>query len=155
MAFITSKIGTGRIWYAVWNDASGKRPRESTGFPVAGNSTLTPAQAKAMAEQYALGKECAANGTPVDKVIDAVRAVGARDGMDGRVPTLREFLAGIPATTSESSEKNRRRSFKVFMEFLAVLFETIIKMVFVGAVAFGGICLGRYLRKKKDEKDDK
>ena len=118
MAFITSKIGTGRIWYAVWNDASGKRHRESTGFPVAGNSTLTPAQAKAMAEQYALGKECAANGTPVDKVIDAVRAVGARDGMDGRIPTLREFLAGIPATTSESSEKNRRRSFKVFMEFL-------------------------------------
>ena len=41
------------------------------------------------------------------------------------------------------------------MEFLAVLFETIIKMVFVGAVAFGGICLGRYLRKKKDEKDEK
>ena len=118
MAFITSKIGTGRIWYAVWNDASGKRHRESTGFPVAGNSTLTPAQAKAMAEQYAHGKECAANGTPVDKVIDAVRAVGARDGMDGRVPSLREFLAGIPATTSESSEKNRRRSFKVFMEFL-------------------------------------
>lgn len=118
MAFITSKIGTGRIWYAVWNDASGKRHRESTGFPVAGNSTLTPAQAKAMAEQYAIGKECAANGTPVDKVIDAVRSVGARDGMDGRVPTLREFLSSIPATTSESSERNRRRSFKVFMEYL-------------------------------------
>jgi hypothetical protein len=49
MAFITSKIGTGRIWYAVWNDASGKRHRESTGFPVAGNSTLTQAEAKAMA----------------------------------------------------------------------------------------------------------
>ena len=118
MAFITSKIGTGRIWYAVWNDASGKRHRESTGFPVAGNSTMTPAQAKAMAEQYAHAKESAATGTPVDKVIDAVRAIGARDGMDGRVPTLREFLAGIPATTSESSEKNRRRSFKVFMEYL-------------------------------------
>lgn len=41
------------------------------------------------------------------------------------------------------------------MQFLAVLFETIIKMVFIAAVAFGGICLGRYLRKKKDEKDEK
>ena len=39
--------------------------------------------------------------------------------------------------------------------FLPVLFETIVKMLIVGAAAFGGICLGRYLRKKKDEKDEK
>lgn len=41
------------------------------------------------------------------------------------------------------------------MVFLGTLFETLIKMVIIGAVAFGGICLGRYLRKKKDEKDEK
>ena len=41
------------------------------------------------------------------------------------------------------------------MEFLKVLIETVIKMVIVGAVAYAGICLGRYLRKKKDEKDEK
>ena len=41
------------------------------------------------------------------------------------------------------------------MKFLSVLFETVIKMAFIGAVAYGGICLGRYLRKKKDEKDEK
>ena len=44
---------------------------------------------------------------------------------------------------------------EVFMTFLSVLFETIVKMVIIGAVAFGGICLGRYLRKKKDEKDER
>ena len=44
---------------------------------------------------------------------------------------------------------------EVFMTFLSVLFETILKMVIIGAVAFGGICLGRYLRKKKDEKDER
>ena len=37
------------------------------------------------------------------------------------------------------------------MAFLGVLIETIIKMLIVGAVAFGGICLGRHLRKKHDE----
>ena len=44
---------------------------------------------------------------------------------------------------------------EVFMTFLAAVFETLFKMIFIGAVAFGGICLGKYLRKKKDEKDEK
>lgn len=39
--------------------------------------------------------------------------------------------------------------------FLATLVETLIKMVIIGAFAYGGIMLGRYLRKKKDEKDEK
>lgn len=38
------------------------------------------------------------------------------------------------------------------MAFLGALIETVIKMVIVGGVAFGGICLGRHLRKKHDEK---
>ena len=44
---------------------------------------------------------------------------------------------------------------EVFMTFLSVLVETLAKMVIIGVVAFGGILLGRYLRKKKDEKDEK
>ena len=39
--------------------------------------------------------------------------------------------------------------------FLTALIEAIIKMIIIGAVAYGGIMLGRYLRKKKDEKDEK
>ena len=38
------------------------------------------------------------------------------------------------------------------MAFLGALIEAIVKMVIIGAVAFGGICLGRFLRKKHDEK---
>lgn len=38
------------------------------------------------------------------------------------------------------------------MAFLATLIETVIKMIIVAAVAFGGIQLGRHLRKKHDEK---
>ena len=41
------------------------------------------------------------------------------------------------------------------MTFLIAVVETLIKMVIIGVVAFGGIQLGRYLRKKKDEKDEK
>lgn len=38
--------------------------------------------------------------------------------------------------------------------FLTALIEAIIKMIIIGAVAYGGIMLGRYLRKQKDEKDE-
>ena len=39
--------------------------------------------------------------------------------------------------------------------FLTTLIETLVKMIIIGAFAYGGIMLGRYLRKKKDEKDEK
>ena len=41
------------------------------------------------------------------------------------------------------------------MAFLVAIIETLFKVIVIGAVAFGGILLGRYLRKKKDEKDEK
>ncbi len=41
------------------------------------------------------------------------------------------------------------------MEFLSAVLESLFKIVVIGAVAFGGICLGRFLRKKKDAKIDK
>lgn len=40
------------------------------------------------------------------------------------------------------------------MTFIASLIQTLFKMIVIGAVAFGGILLGKYLRKKKDEKDE-
>lgn len=39
------------------------------------------------------------------------------------------------------------------MEFFATLIATLIKMVIVGAFAFGGIKCGQYLRKRKNEKE--
>jgi len=39
------------------------------------------------------------------------------------------------------------------MAFLGTLIQTIIKMVVVGAVAFGGIILGKRLRDNKDTKE--
>ena len=37
------------------------------------------------------------------------------------------------------------------MAFIAALIQTLFKMIIVGAVAFGGIMLGKKLRNKKDE----
>ena len=39
------------------------------------------------------------------------------------------------------------------MGFLSGLIETLIKMVFIAVVAYGGIRFGRSLRMKKDAKD--
>ena len=39
------------------------------------------------------------------------------------------------------------------MAFLGALIQTVIKMVIVGAVAFGGVVLGKKLRNKKDQKN--
>lgn len=38
------------------------------------------------------------------------------------------------------------------MAFLSALIQTLFKVVVIGSVAFGGILLGRFLRKKVDNK---
>ena len=39
------------------------------------------------------------------------------------------------------------------MAFIGSIISTIIKMIIIGAVAFGGIVLGKSLRRKKEEKE--
>ena len=41
------------------------------------------------------------------------------------------------------------------MAFLSYLIQMIVKMILVAAVAFGGICLGKKLRDRKDEKSQR
>ncbi|MGI6019582.1 MAG: hypothetical protein ACOX8M_12475 [Marvinbryantia sp.] len=36
------------------------------------------------------------------------------------------------------------------MDFIVYLVQTVVKMLLIAAVAFGGICLGKKLRDKKD-----
>ena len=74
---------------------------------------------RALAEQTAAAMEAAASGeTPAYKACDAVRKVAEIHGCAGKIPTVREYFAAFPRTASESSEKNRARSFKVFLEYL-------------------------------------
>ncbi len=74
---------------------------------------------RALAEQTAAAMEAAASGeTPAHKACDAVRKVAELHGCAGKIPTVREYFAAFPRTARESTEKNRSRSFKVFLEFL-------------------------------------
>ena len=113
MAGLTKRNG---MWYATWKQ-NGTTIKRATGFPV-GSTREEQRKNKLAAEQTANSMEATAKGQPIDKALDAVRAVGELVGSATRIPSLRDFLTSIPATTSESSEKNRRRSFKVFMEYL-------------------------------------
>lgn len=63
--------------------------------------------------------EQAAKGLrPADKVLDSVRGALELAGMEGHIPSVREYLEAFPKLAREQSERNRRRSFKVFLEFL-------------------------------------
>ena len=119
MAFITEKIGTGRIWYAFYDDASGKRHRKSTGLPVAGNSTMTPAQTKATAQHMADSMEAVAKGnTTYTRAADALRAVAQMHGMGAVMPSVRDFLTAFQGQAGAKTESNRRRAFNAFLEWL-------------------------------------
>lgn len=41
------------------------------------------------------------------------------------------------------------------MAFLSYFIETVVKMILVAAVAFGGICFGKKLRDRKDQNAEK
>lgn len=114
MAGVTVRGG---MFYAVWK-VDGVNKFKSTRIPAAGDKSMSRQQAEAMARQIANSMEASAKGAAVDKALDAVRAVASLQGTHTRVPSVREFLESVPETTSESSEKNRRRAFRVFLDYL-------------------------------------
>lgn len=80
---------------------------------------MTPRQAKLKAQQQADIMEQAAKGiTPTDKLLNAVRSAGELSGACSPIPTVREYFSNIPAVRSESSERNRQRSYALFLEYL-------------------------------------
>ena len=94
-----------------------RKIKRSTGIRI--EAGAAGRHARAMAEQTAAAMEAAASGeTPAHKACEAVRKVAELHGGAGRIPTVREYFAEFPRTASESSEKNRARSFKVFLEYL-------------------------------------
>ena len=110
----------GKYWWACWK-AGRKSVRRSTGVPVKQAGT-TERKLEQAARAAADGMEQAAKGTrPADKVLDSVRGALELAGVgEGHIPTVREYLEAYPRRAGEQSERNRARSFKVFMEFLGV-----------------------------------
>lgn len=112
-------INRGKMWYASWTQG-GKKLQRSTGI-LTHPENMTPRQAKIKAQQQADIMEQAAKGTaPVDKLLDAVRSAGELSGACSPIPTVREYFGNIPAVRSESSERNRQRSYSLFLEYLGV-----------------------------------
>lgn len=105
------------MWCACWKQA-GKTIRRATGIAVHPQG-MTAKQAEALARQQADNMERAAKGTaPVDKLLDATRKAAELSGTSAPIPTVREYFNSIPAVRSESSERNRRRSYDLFLEYL-------------------------------------
>lgn len=115
MAWLHDRSGT---WEARWK-VNGKRFQKSTGIKVAGQSGMTPKQAKKLAQQAADSMELAAKGeTPLAVAVDAVRAVADAQGIGGKTPAVREYLRDFQGQASAKTESNRRRAFNMFLDYL-------------------------------------
>lgn len=113
MAGLTERNGT---WYATWKK-NGLTSKKSTGIPV-GSGKVEQKKNRQLAEQVAAQMENVAKGGNVDKAVEAIRGVAEGQGMVTKTPTVREYLLSVPATSSESSERNRRRAFRLFLDYL-------------------------------------
>lgn len=113
MAGITKRNGT---WYATWK-RNGITAKKSTGIPV-GSGKVEQRKNQTEAQRIADSMEAAAKGQPIDKIIEAVRTAAEISGTTAKIPTVREYLASVPATSSQNSELNRKRAFKVFIAYL-------------------------------------
>ena len=114
MSWITKR---GAYWHASWKQ-DGKTIRKSTGIPweEPGKSAK---QLRRTAETQAAAMERLAKGRcTLDEAQDALRAVAVANGMSKAVPSVVELLDSVPRDSTASSERNRERSHKLFIEFL-------------------------------------
>lgn len=115
MAWIAKR---GKVYEARWV-VNGKQHRKSTGIKIAGGPGYSATQAKRMAQQAADSMEqLSAEVTPLNKALDAVRAVAEVQGVASSVPTVREYLATIRGRKQDRSQQNRARAHAVFEAFL-------------------------------------
>lgn len=62
--------------------------------------------------------EQAAKGLrPADKVLDSVRGALELAGMEGHIPSVREYLEAFPKLAREQSERNRGDRSRCFLNF--------------------------------------
>lgn len=79
----------------------------------------TAAETKRLAQQMADVMEQTDKGEQMLNVmLDCVRSIAVANGLGKPMPTVREYLNAIPATSGANAEKNRRRAHQVFLTFL-------------------------------------
>lgn len=103
---------------------------KSTGIRIQGEVGMNARAAERAAKLAADNMELAAKGEcPLDKIMDAVRAAGEACGLGRAVPSVRELLDSVPATSAASSESNRRRAHALFIRFLGAKAEERVDAV--------------------------
>lgn len=116
MAWIEKRKGR-KCWVACWK-INGKKHVESTGVPLKQAGT-TPKQLEKLAQAVADAREDAAKGNSTMQAIqDSIRKAAAKAGIGGKMPSVREYLASFQEQAGESTARNRRRAFTVFLDYL-------------------------------------
>lgn len=114
MAGLSKRNG---MWYATWKQA-GATVKKSTGIQVK-EKGMSAAKAEALARQTAEMMEQAAKGkTACSRALEAVRAAAVAYGAAAQMPSVREYLGGIPRHATASAEANRSRAFNRFIDSL-------------------------------------
>lgn len=114
MAGITNRKG---MWYATWKQA-GKPVKQSTRVHVK-EKGMSAAKAEALARQTAEMMAQAAKGeTACSRAMEAVRAAAVAYGAAAQMPSVREYLAGIPRHATASAEANRTRAFDILKKLI-------------------------------------
>lgn len=81
---------------------------------------ISPAQAKKLAKQTADLMERTAKGlTPARAAMEAIRQSAFAMGGAESMPSVRDYLRDYQASAGDKTEYNRRRAFKVFLEYMA------------------------------------
>ena len=107
----------GGIFYAVFR-VNGKQSELSTGVPVKQDGRKAK-DLRAEAEQKAALLERRAKGElSHSAALDALRSVEKINGGGGDMPTVREYLTNYRGQAKASTEKNRQRAIKYFLEYL-------------------------------------
>ena len=105
------------VFYAVIR-VNGKQKELSTGVPVKQKGRKDK-DLKAEAEQKAALLERRAKGEiSHSAALDALRSVEKINGGGGDMPTVREYLTNYRGQAKASTEKNRQRAIKYFLEYL-------------------------------------
>lgn len=106
------------MWYAQWRDKDKSLHQRPTDIPVImeGKSKReTRLAALKIAEVFESG---ATGLMTMEEMMEHIRVVLVSLGFGKPIPSVKEFLSTIPATSRASSERNRVRAHKVFLEFL-------------------------------------
>lgn len=114
-------IKRGNVWVATFYDAHGKEVRKSTKTKVRFKGT-TPREQKRLAQTIADRMEDVSRGKIQGSLaVEAVQSlVNATMGGKPDIPTVSEYLSSLTPAGKEQNQRNARRAYRLFLDFLGM-----------------------------------